>query len=393
VARLKRLAVLGSTGIIGRLALEVAAAFPDRFQIVGLSAGNNARLLAEQASRFRPRLVSLASPAAAEEAGRLIGGGQIEILCGPEGLSEVARLDEAEMVLSAVVGFAGLAPTLAAIEAGKDIALANKESLVAAGSLVMEAAAKAGVRLLPVDSEHSALFQSLCGHRRQDLKRIILTASGGPFADRPAEELARVTPAQALAHPNWDMGRRITIDSATMMNKGLEAIEAGWLFDLGPEQMTIQIHRQSIVHSAVEFHDGSLIAQMGLPDMRLPIAYALAYPARLDLDWIAPLDLTQVGHLTFEEPDITRFPCLRLALEAGRTGGSAPAVLNAADETAVAAFLAGSIGFLGIAAVIEETLGRHQPGPITSLEEARAVDAWARQTAGEIVDTATRKGK
>ncbi len=392
-SEVKRLVILGSTGTIGRLALEVAAAEPELFEVVGLAAGRNVELLWRQVERFNPRLASvLDREAAADLRRRLNHERKTKVLCGPQGLVEVASMDEADLVVSAVVGFAGLAPTLAALKIGRSVALANKESLVAAGELVMAEAQKAAARVLPVDSEHAAIFQALLGHRRQDVARVILTASGGPFWATPQSEAAQVTPAQALAHPNWEMGHKVTVDSATLMNKGLEAIEARWLFDLRPEQIAIHIHPQSIVHSAVEFVDGSVLAQLSVPDMRLPIAYALGFPKRLPLKDVARLDLFSVGRLTFEPPDMERFPCLRLALEAGRLGRGAPAALTAADEVAVAAFLEERLSFAHIPQVVEETLERHHPESINNLEAVLAVDASARRAASQIVDSLAGKG-
>jgi len=380
--RPKKIAVLGSTGVIGRYALELAAGFPDRFQVVGLAAGRNRDLLARQIELFQPRLASILDEAQARELSRV---GRTRVLSGPRGLVEVAGMEEAELVVSAVVGFAGLAPTLAALEAGKTVALANKESLVAGGSLVMAAAGEGGARIIPVDSEISAIFQSLAGQRREDLKRILLTASGGPFRGMEARELEKVTPRRALAHPNWEMGSRITIDSATLMNKGLEAIEALWLFGLKPDQVSIHVHPTSILHSAVEFVDGSVVAQLAVPDMRLPVAYALAFPERLRIREVPPLDLFSIPPLAFEPPALDRFPCLSLALEAARVGLSAPAVLNAADEVAVGAFLEGRIGFMDIPRVVGRTLEAHRPAELTDLRSVEAVDGWARAKAGEMV--------
>ncbi len=376
----KKLAVLGSTGVIGRYALEIAERFPERFRVVGLAAGSNARLLEAQIERFKPRLASLGNGAGAG-----LSRSSTTLLSGPEGLDQVARMEEADLVVSAVVGFAGLAPTLAALAAGKQVALANKECLVAGGALVMAAARRAGTVILPIDSEISAIFQSLAGHNREDLRRIILTASGGPFREMDPAGLERVTAAQALAHPNWDMGPKITIDSATLMNKGLEAIEASWLFGLSPENISIHVHPTSVVHSAVEYVDGSVVAQLAVPDMRLPIAYALAYPQRLKLDDPAPLDLFAARPLSFERPDLKRFPCLALALEAGRTGRSAPVVLGAADEVAVEAFLKNRIGFMDISRVVEKTLEAHQLVDLPDLETILEVDRRARAKAAEIV--------
>ncbi|OHB32806.1 MAG: 1-deoxy-D-xylulose-5-phosphate reductoisomerase [Desulfuromonadaceae bacterium GWC2_58_13] len=383
---MKCLAVLGSTGSIGVSTLDIVAAHPDKFRVVSLTAGRNLQLLQQQIRRFNPRLVAVLSPADAETLKSSLGCGAPEIISGIEGLIACACHADVDMVLSAIVGAAGLIPTMAAIENGKDIALANKETLVTAGPLVMEAVARKGVRLFPVDSEHSAIFQSLEGHRRRDVRRLILTASGGPFRNRALAELQRVTPAEALAHPNWNMGRKISIDSATMMNKGLEVIEARWLFDLPAEQISIHIHPQSIVHSMVEYLDGSVIAQLGIPDMKTPIAYALSYPERLPLD-LPPLDLCRLGTLSFEMPDLQRFSCLALAYEAMRAGGSAPAVLNAANEVAVEAFLNGEISFLNIPELIRATLENHQAAPLEHIDEVLRADLWARTEARRIIDT------
>ena len=381
-ARPKKIAVLGSTGVIGRYALELAAAFPDRFEVVGLAAGRNRSLLARQIGLFKPRLASIMEKSQARE---LTGIGRTKVLSGGSGLLEVAGMEEAELVVSAVVGFAGLAPTLTALEAGKTVALANKESLVAGGPLVMAAAGREKAGIIPVDSEISAVFQSLAGQRREDLRRILLTASGGPFRGLSSHELEKVTPRRALEHPNWEMGSRITIDSATLMNKGLEAIEALWLFDLEPDQISIHVHPTSILHSAVEFVDGSVVAQLAVPDMRLPVAYALAFPERLEVREVPPLDLFSTPPLAFEPPALDRFPCLSLALEAARVGLSAPAVLNAADEVAVEAFLEERIGFMDIPRVVEQTLEAHRPSTLADLDSVEAVDQWARAKAGEMV--------
>jgi 1-deoxy-D-xylulose-5-phosphate reductoisomerase len=308
----------------------------------------------------------------------------VEVLAGSEGYQQVASLAEADMVLSAMVGAAGLIPTLSAIRAGKDVALANKETLVMAGALVMGEVRRHQVRLLPVDSEHNAIFQALEGHRREELKRILLTASGGPFRNMPMEELESVTPAQALAHPNWVMGPKITIDSATLMNKGLEVIEAKWLFDVPVEKIDVHIHPQSIVHSMVEYIDGSVIAQMGIPDMRIPIAYALAYPERLELD-LPPLDFFSVKTLTFQEPDLRRFPCLDLAFAACKAGGTMPAVLNASNEVAVQAFLDNRIPFNGIPRMVNQVMQEHALDPAAELEALLEADSWARTRTEEAI--------
>jgi 1-deoxy-D-xylulose-5-phosphate reductoisomerase len=382
---MKRLSILGSTGSIGQNALAVAAEHPQEFQVVGLAAGKNVGVLAAQIREFRPRWVSVQDEAAARDLRQLLADfPSLEILVGPEGALAVAAAPEADLVVSAMVGAVGLEPTLAAIEAGKTVALANKETLVAAGSLVMAAVAKSGAALIPVDSEHSAIFQALEGQRRDAVRRLWLTASGGPFRTWPPEKLAAATPAQALKHPNWTMGAKITIDSATMMNKALEVIEAGVLFDLPVSRVEVMVHPQSIIHSLVEFVDGSVLAQLGWPDMRLPIAYALSYPRRLPLN-SEPLDLGKVAQLSFERPDLERFPALRLGYEAADLGGTMPAVLNAANEMAVAAFLEGRLSFPGIPRVVEETMAAHSAEPLANLAQVLAVNHWARQYARELV--------
>jgi 1-deoxy-D-xylulose-5-phosphate reductoisomerase len=383
---MKRLAILGSTGSIGQNALAVVAEHPQEFQVVGLAAGKNVTLLAEQIRTVRPARVSVQDEAAARELKLALDGHPpAEILVGSEGAVAVASAPEADVVVSAMVGAVGLEPTLAAVEAGKTVALANKETLVAAGSLVMAAVQANGATLLPVDSEHSAIFQAMEGHRREDVRRLWLTASGGPFRTWPKEKLDAATPAQALKHPNWDMGAKITIDSATMMNKALEIIEASVLFGLPVSQVEVYIHPQSIIHSLVEFVDGSVLAQLGWPDMRLPIAYALTYPRRLPLNQ-EPLDLGKVAQLTFERPDLTRFPSLRLGYEAAKIGGTMPAVLNAANEVAVAAFLEGRLSFPGIPRVVEETMAAHTSAPLKDLAQVLAVNNWAREQARMLVD-------
>ena len=374
----KTLAILGATGSIGCSTLAIVAAHPDRFSVVALSGGNNLERLAEQIQQFHPVLAGVPSAEHAKRLREILGPVAVKIVSGVEGLIECATATGVDMVVSAIVGAAGLVPTMAAIEAGKDIALANKETLVTAGALVMAAVARNQVRLFPVDSEHSAIFQSLQGHRHQDVRRLILTASGGPFRTRRLSELSHVTPADALAHPNWQMGRKISIDSATMMNKGLEVIEARWLFDLPGEQIAVHIHPQSIVHSMVEYRDGSVIAQLGIPDMKTPIAYALSYPDRLQLD-LPPLDLCALKNLSFEAPEEGRFACLELAFAALATGGSAPAVLNAANEVAVEAFLQEQIGFLDIPALIHRVLERHAVYDLNHIDDVLHADRWARE--------------
>ncbi|MEZ4600475.1 MAG: 1-deoxy-D-xylulose-5-phosphate reductoisomerase [Syntrophotaleaceae bacterium] len=381
---MKNLAVLGSTGSIGVSTLDIVAAHPDRYRIIALSAGNNLTRLEEQIRRFRPLVVSVLQPESAAKLRDALGPDGPDVYCGTEGLIACASHEQVDVLVSAVVGAAGLIPTMAAIEAGKDIALANKETLVVAGALVMEAVARRGVKLFPVDSEHSAIFQSLEGHSRAAVRRLILTASGGPFRNRSLDDLKHVTPADALAHPNWAMGRKITIDSATMMNKGLEVIEAHWLFDLPPERIAVHIHPQSIVHSMVEYIDGAVIAQLGIPDMRTPIAYALSYPERLPLG-LPPLDLCALKTLTFEEPDREKFPCLTLAYRALNLGGTAPAVLNAANEIAVEAFLEDQIGFLDIAQVLLKVLERHNPRKLEHIDDALRADLWGREEARRVI--------
>jgi 1-deoxy-D-xylulose-5-phosphate reductoisomerase len=374
---LKRIAILGSTGSIGTQALEVVAANPDRFAVAALAAHHNDRLLAEQLDRFRPALAVMVDGAAA---GRLRDryDGPARIMAGEEGLMAAATLAEADVVLTSLVGFAGLGPTLAAIEAGKTIALANKETLVAAGELVTAAAKRRGVAILPVDSEHSAILQCLQGEGRAGVRRLILTASGGPFRERAKETLPAVTVAECLRHPNWSMGRKITVDSATLANKGLEVIEARWLFGVGYDEIDVVVHPQSIIHSMVEFVDGSVLAQLGRPDMRLPIQYALSYPDRWPADF-SRLDFTALAGLTFQPPDTDRFPALAMGYEAGRLGGTAPCVFNAANEAAVNAFLGGEIPFTAIAASIRAALDAHTVIPAPALADLYAADAWARE--------------
>lgn len=379
----REIVILGSTGSIGRQALQVVEEFPDRFKVRGLAAGRNWRLLLEQTVCFRPAAVALmAEEDARQLTGALPRGVRPEVYWGAGGMERLAAMEGADTVLTAVTGAAGLKPTLTAIEAGKDIALANKETLVAAGEIVVERAGKRGVRLLPVDSEHSAIWQCLDG--RAGVRRIVLTASGGPFRRYSREALAAVTPEAALDHPTWRMGPKITVDSATLMNKGLEVIEAHWLFGVDYDNIKVLVHPQSVVHGMVEFADGSVLASLGITDMRLPILYALSYPERLE-NALPRLDLVGVGPLTFEDPDMERFPCLRLALLAGRTGGTMPAVLNAANEVAVAAFLNGRISFTGIPAVIERVLAIHSVTKKPDLDKIISADAWARNSAEEII--------
>jgi 1-deoxy-D-xylulose-5-phosphate reductoisomerase len=381
---MKRLAILGSTGSVGSQALDVVERTRGRFHVFALAARRNARALAEQVRRFHPRIVAMSDPAAARSLRDILGADAPEILEGDEGVAALAAHSEVDFVLAAIAGGAGLRSTAAAIEAGKQVGLANKESMVLAGELLMARAAARGVRILPVDSEHSAIFQALVGHDRAHVRRLLLTASGGPLRGVPAGELASVTPARALKHPNWSMGDKITIDSATLMNKGLEVIEARWLFDIDPRRIDIVVHPESIVHSMVEYVDGSVVAQLGVSDMRGPISYAMAYPERLPLD-LPPLDLSRLGRLTFEPPDPARFPAFTLAYRALEIGGTAPAVLSGADEAAVEAFLAGRCGFTRIAQVCEEVLDAHVPEPLRSVEQALAASDWGRRQAAHRV--------
>ncbi len=378
---MKVLSILGCTGSIGVSTLDVVWRNRDRFSVAALAAGKNVVRLAEQIGRFRPKLACVADEEAADRLrSRLPGGIGTAIRCGPSGYEEAAALPGVEMTVSALGGSAGLLPTLAAVEAGKDVALANKEALVMAGVIVMERIREKGVRLLPVDSEHSAIFQCLAGNRRADVRRLILTASGGPFRKCSREELVSKKAADALRHPKWNMGRKITVDSATLMNKGLEVIEAHWLFGMDWDAIDVSIHPQSVVHSLVEYHDGSVIAQLGIPDMRIPIAYALAYPERLANE-LPALDLVAQGVLEFGEPDLETFPCLALAYRAARSGGTMPAALNAANEAAVEAFLGGRIGFTDIARIVAQVIDAHVLCPAPSLADILSADAWGRAAA------------
>jgi 1-deoxy-D-xylulose-5-phosphate reductoisomerase len=380
---MKNLAILGSTGSIGRSALAVVDAHPSRLRLVALAAGDNAALLAEQCRRYRPTVAALATPAAVDRLRAACPDTDLRVEAGPGGLSAVATHPDVDIVLCASSGTAGLEAVLAAIEAGKTIALANKEVLVMAGELVMEAARRHGVAVLPVDSEHNAIHQCLHGRNHQEVRRIILTASGGPFRRFTSDELEHVTPEAALRHPTWRMGRKITIDSATLMNEGLEVIEARWLFDAHADQIDVVIHPQSIVHSMVELIDGSVIAQLGVTDMRLPIQYACSYPERWEAA-LPSLDLTRAGKLEFHAPDTSRFPCLALAYRALREGGTLPVVLNAANEVAVEVFLEGRLAFPAIPRLIEMTMNAHASQRVSTLAVVRAVDEWARGQAREL---------
>jgi len=382
---IKKIAILGSTGSIGVNALKVIAANPEKYEVIALAAGKNIELLLKQIEEFHPMAVSvLEETLAAELKDRLKGIRSPEIFFGTEGFVQTATLDEVNTVISAIAGSAGLLPTYEAIKAGKQVDLANKETMVMAGPLVMAKAAELGVSVLPIDSEHSAIFQSLHGHPREDLRRVLLTASGGPLKDLSIEQMSKVNAAQALKHPNWNMGPKISIDSATMMNKGLEVIEAKWLFGLRMDQIGILIHPQSIIHSMVEYRDGSVIAQLGIPDMFIPISYALSFPHHVE-NTLPPLELERIGTLNFESPDLKRFKCLDLALRAAEIGGSMPTVLNGANEIAVDSFLEGKIGFLDIPRLIEKTMEAHQAYPVNDIERVMEADSWARDRAREFL--------
>jgi 1-deoxy-D-xylulose-5-phosphate reductoisomerase len=377
--------ILGSTGSIGTQTISVLDRFPDRFRVVALAAGRRVAELKDQVLRTRPEIVAVASPADAAELGRALAiemaGGAPRVVSGKDGLVAVACAAGTDVLVSSLVGAAGLEPTLAAIDAGIDIALANKEVLVVAGELVERHARRSGSRLLPVDSEHNAVFQALAGRDRSHVRKIVLTASGGPFREHTADQLRTVTRAEALRHPTWNMGDKITIDSASLMNKGLEVIEARWLFDVAPCDIDVLVHPQSIVHALVRYRDESVVAVLALPDMAIPIAYALAWPDVLDLGHLPALDLARTGSLTFAAPDLDRFPCLGLAYRALEAGGAMPAVLNAANEIAVARFLAGEIGFPDIAASVESCMDAFRGAEAASLETLLSADAWARKEA------------
>jgi 1-deoxy-D-xylulose-5-phosphate reductoisomerase len=386
---MKSIIILGSTGSIGTNTLDIVQRFPEGFRVVGLTAGGNVEKLEAQIRSFKPQVVAVSTESSAAALRTRCAGLPVEILAGEEGIAQVAAMPGAELVISAIVGAAGLVPTLAAIRSGKHIALANKEPMVMAGKLMQEEARKYGVRIFPVDSEHSAIFQSLEGHRLEDVRRLILTASGGALWTLTKAQLEDVTPERALQHPNWKMGSKITIDSATLMNKGLEVVEARWLFDIRESRIDVLIHRESIIHSLVEYEDRSMIAQLGLPDMRTPISYAMRYPERMPLD-LPSLDLTEVGKLTFCKPDHDRFPCLNLGYESLRIGGTMPAAMNAANEVAVDAFLNGGLRFIEIADVIRNTMHAHTHREIAGLEDALEADRWAREKAESLVHALPR---
>ena len=386
---MKSIIILGSTGSIGTNTLDIVQRFPEEFQVVGLTAGGNIDKLEAQIRSFKPKLVAVSTESSAATLRTRCAGLPVEILAGEEGITQVAAMPGAELVISAIVGAAGLVPTLAAIRSGKHIALANKEPMVMAGKLMQDEAYKHGVRIFPVDSEHSAIFQSLEGHRLEDVRRLILTASGGALWTLTKEQLHSVTPERALQHPNWKMGSKITIDSATLMNKGLEVVEARWLFGIAESRIDVLVHRESIIHSLVEYEDRSMIAQLGLPDMRTPISYAMRYPERMPLD-LPSLDLTAVGKLTFAKPDHDRFPCLNLGYESLRVGGTMPAAMNAANEVAVEAFLNGGVRFIEIADIIRSTMEAHTQREITGLDDALEADRWAREKAESLVHALPR---
>lgn len=387
---MKAITLLGSTGSIGTQTLDILEHYPGQFRLVGIAAGNNVDLLAQQVHQFKPEIVAISNPAKFQALRQALAGiePQPQLLAGEEGVAAVAGYGDAEVVVTGIVGCAGLLPTLAAIRAGKDIALANKETLIAGGPVVLPLVAEHGVKLLPADSEHSAIFQCLQGVPPGGLRRILLTASGGAFRDWPVEKLAQVTVADALKHPNWSMGRKITVDSATLMNKGLEVIEARYLFGVDYDRIAIVIHPQSIIHSLIELQDTSVLAQLGWPDMRLPLLYAISWPDRLPTTWES-LDLVKAGSLTFREPDHSKYPCMDLAYQAGRAGGTMTAVLNAANEAAVALFLAEQIPFLAIPRLIEQVCDRHRldHGDQPTLSDILAVDQWARGEVNRLSQT------
>jgi 1-deoxy-D-xylulose-5-phosphate reductoisomerase len=385
----RRLSLLGSTGSIGRQTLEVAAAHPERIAISGLAAGGNLELLIQQAKQFQPALVSVTGRDDAARVREAVSNLGVEVVSGPEGLRAVAEA-EVDLVIGALVGSIGLEPVLAALERGRDVALANKEVLVIAGPLVLQEARAHGARLLPLDSEHVAIHQCLAGHPPEGVRKIWLTASGGPFRTWSPDQIRAASPDQALAHPNWQMGPKVTVDSATLMNKGFEVIEARWLFDCEADRIGVLIHPESIVHSLVEYVDGSWLAQLSVPDMRIPIAYVLGMDERLAVPGLRPLDLVEAGALHFDAPDLERFPALRLALEAARSGGTAPAVLNAANEVAVKAFLAGRIAFTTIAETVERVLEGEPVRPGLDLGEIRDADRGARERAQRAIEERCR---
>jgi len=382
MGRQKGISILGSTGSIGRQALEVCESLGLR--VISIAAGSNASLLEEQVRKYRPKVAALHDEEAASRLKAAVADTPCKVLGGLDGVIEAITHEETDTVLTSVVGIAGLVPTLKAIEAGKDIALSNKETLVTAGSIVMKKAEERGVKILPVDSEHSAIFQCLAGNRREDARKILLTASGGPFRGYTPQQMRDVTPEQALRHPNWSMGAKITIDSASLMNKGLEVIEAMWLFGMKPDDIEVVIHKESIIHSMVEFADGSIMAQLGAADMRIPIQLALTWPERVE-NAFRRVSLAEVGTLTFEKPDMESFPCLGLAYSAAKTGGTMPAAMNAANEVAVASFLRKEIRFLQIPEIIRQVMEEHRPNTRPSLDDIIDTDLASRERALEII--------
>ncbi len=382
---MKNLSILGSTGSIGRNTLKIVEMFRDRFEVKALAAANNVELLARQIETFHPEIAVVFDENRALELNNVLpAGAGVEILYGEDGYRTAATYDSVEMVVTAMVGAAGLMPTLAAIEAGKNIALANKETLVMAGEIVVKKAAEKGISILPIDSEHSAVFQCIAGHRRKDMDKILLTASGGPFLNKSANEFISIKAEEALNHPTWQMGKKISIDSATLMNKGLEVIEAKYLFGVSHDMIKVVIHPQSVIHSMVAYRDGSVIAQLGIPDMKGAIAYAISYPERLPLKQPIP-DFVNIGALTFQQPDLTKFPCLALAFKACETGGTMPVVLNASNEVAVEAFLKKRILFTSIPELIKNTMGKHLSVKDPTLSDILEADKWARETVGEML--------
>jgi 1-deoxy-D-xylulose-5-phosphate reductoisomerase len=382
---MKRLSILGSTGSIGVNTLHIVSQFPERFEVVSLSAGLNTLLLKQQILQFRPKIVSVLNKGLSDALRRELPNVPVEIVHGVEGLIQVATHPEVDQVVSAIVGAVGLIPTLSAIKTGKTIALANKEPLVMAGKIVMEEAKQNHAQILPVDSEHSAIFQALLGHQKEDVHRLVLTASGGPFLNFPLAKLQDVTVKEALNHPHWEMGKKVTIDSASLMNKGLEVIEAHWLFNIPIEKISVLIHPQSVIHSMVEYVDGSIVAQMGITDMRIPISYALSFPQRLPLN-LPRLDLSRNEALSFFEPDPERFPCLKLAYQSIKIGETMPAILNAANEVAVNAFLEGSLKFTEIPILLQRMMQEHEVKSVHTIEDILRADHWARERAKALLE-------
>jgi len=383
---MKKISLLGSTGSIGVNTLDVVERYPEKFKVIALSAGSNIEVFAQQIRKFKPAMAAIFDTTKVDALKKLVGDLKVEIVSGAEGAVAVAALSEADMVVSGVVGSAGLLPAMAALKAGKTLALANKETLVIAGELVLKEAERQNTRIIPIDSEHSAIFQALNGEKPERIRKIILTASGGPFRTFTLKEMETVTVKQALKHPNWSMGAKITIDSSTMMNKGLEYIEAKWLFGVDT-QVEVIVHAQSIIHSMIEFVDTSIMAQLGIPDMRVPIAYALTYPDRFDSE-LPSLDLASMGDLTFEAPDFERFPCLKLAMDAMDAGKTLPAVLNAANEVAVQAFLDERIPYKDIAEIIRMVMQNHNPVALQELQDVLEADRWAREETEKTITVA-----